>query len=121
MNKQELINRVKKQLNRDSVYGNKLNAIRIHPTESFEHFLAKCIKCWELYQQEKPFWSEVFTKGTNRCKFDILSPVENKTIEISHSDEDIDHSKENYPENLEIEEIKAKEFIDAKLKEYKVV
>ncbi|MFW5902925.1 MAG: hypothetical protein ACOCTT_03485 [archaeon] len=120
MNKQEIINQTKKGLDRDSAFGNHTNCIRPHPTESFFHYMAKCIKCWELYQEKLPFWTEVFTKD-RKCKFDILSPMENKTIEVSHSDDDIKSSKENYPNGLEIEEINAQEFVRKKIREYEVL
>ena len=39
-------------------YNSKENVIKFGENESFEHFLAKCLLCWEAKLEEKDFVTE---------------------------------------------------------------
>ena len=63
----------KLEIDRDS---RQINAIKIHPAESWLHFTEKCKICWELYMNKgHPFLTEAFAKNRS-MKFDIVDLVE---------------------------------------------
>jgi len=65
----------------DSSQFKHLNCIRIHPTESDEHFFKKVEKCRELFKLGHPFLTECWTKD-HKQRFDILDLEMNEDIEI---------------------------------------
>lgn len=71
------------------------NCIRIHPKESKAHFMKKCEVCFQLYQENKPFWTEAYTRNRDR-KFDIIAPTGAGRIEITFKGETHEDSDEEY-------------------------
>lgn len=59
--------------------------VRRHPTESWWHFKMKCKICFQVYEEERPFWTEAHTRN-HRRKFDILDPLGEGVIEIESGD-----------------------------------
>lgn len=58
-----------------------INCIRIHPTESDEHFYKKAIACRWLFKQGHPFLTEAWTEDRKK-RFDIIDLKDDIDIEI---------------------------------------
>lgn len=58
-----------------------INCIRIHPTESDEHFYEKVKVCRALFKEGKPFITEAWTNDRKQ-RFDILNLFDDEDIEI---------------------------------------
>ncbi len=72
-----------------------INCVRIHPTESKEHFLKKCEIAWEIHSEGKPFLTEALTKNKKR-RYDVLDLIDNIAYEVEtgKSNKKNDDSKE---------------------------
>lgn len=69
----------KRKIHRDQY--NHINCIRIHPTESYEHFSEKCELAWNLFKAKKPFLTEAWTSDRKR-RFDVLDLIDDIPYEI---------------------------------------
>lgn len=74
MNKKQLIkaNQIKRELNIHPDSRIHTGCVRIHPTESLKHFMAKCKDCWEAYQLKEAFLTEAWTMDRKR-RFDFVN------------------------------------------------
>ena len=58
-----------------------INCIRIHPTETYEHFIEKCKQVWQLHKIGHDFLTEAWTENRKQ-RFDILDLIDDIDIEI---------------------------------------
>ena len=75
--------------------------IKFSKHETFKHFLAKCLMCYELRQNNTWFYTEAIFKGKG-LRADIFVPSWNQAIEIvsSETKNSIEKKKEDYPVNV---------------------
>jgi len=78
------------------------NAVRISKANTFEHEQAKFLKCWELLQDNKCFYTEAIFANGGRA--DIFCPQDFAVFEILHSETKKEALKkiEKYPDELEV-------------------
>lgn len=94
--KQRTINESLKVLDRS--YHFKENIIKFSKHESFIHFLAKCLVCYEYSKNGIDFYTEcIFKRNKLRC--DIFVPIWNKAVEVVNTETElsIEKKKNNYP------------------------
>ena len=74
MNRKQIIraNQIKTELSLHSDTRIHTNCIRIHPTESFKHFIAKCKDCFEAKRNHQMFLTEAWTADRKR-RFDFVN------------------------------------------------
>lgn len=87
----------------DKSYHYKEDVIKFSEHETFEHFLAKCLLCYELRQTGKHFLTEVIFSNGKRA--DIVSLEDGEALEVLHSE-----TLEMFKEKLETYPIPAKAF-----------
>ena len=80
-NQQITVNNTLRRRDIDPSQQKHINCIRIHPTETENHFVAKCMICWQLYKDKHPFIAEVWTRD-HKQRFDVLDLVDDVDIEI---------------------------------------
>ena len=78
---QERINRLLRELDIHHDQTKHLGCIRIHPTESKEHFLKKAELCYEMYHQRHFFLTEAWTSD-RKIRFDAVNLETGETIEV---------------------------------------
>ena len=81
--------------------------IKFSKHETYEHFLAKCMICYELRQNNLMFLTEaIFKEGKLRA--DIFVPEWNQAIEIvgSETKESIEKKIKGYAANVKVMEAK---------------
>jgi hypothetical protein len=85
-----------------------LNAIRIHPAESREHFLKKCEICFELYKTGCTFVTEALFPNGGRA--DIIDLSSGTIFEIAGSEGggSIYKKWNSYPKTLRFKVIRIK-------------
>lgn len=98
MSNQLIINKnIRKYL--DFGFTNYQNAIKIHGSESKEHFIAKCSLCFDFKRQGRIFITEAKLKGTKFIPDVLLidcEPMEAYEIMKSEKDESIEKKAEKY-------------------------
>ena len=78
-------------------YNSKENVIKFGENESFEHFLAKCLLCWEAKLEEKDFVTEAIFENGKRADILILDDCEAWEILKSESMAEFKAKQESYP------------------------
>jgi hypothetical protein len=80
-NQQRKINEFMRNLDIEPECIKHKNCIKIHSTESWEHFQMKAREAFMIYQMGRPVWTEAYRKDRSR-KFDILDPLGDGIVEI---------------------------------------
>ena len=95
----------------DNAYNKDINVIKFSKHETFEHFLAKCLLCYELIQIEHDFVTEAIFKNNKRA--DIFDLTEGEALEVlkSETNKYFETKTESYP--VEIRPFKAQKIIDS--------
>lgn len=75
------INKVFRDLDLHPSQRKYVNCIRLHPTESLQHFKAKCEICRDMMLHDIPFLTEVWTADQKR-RFDVVDLENGEVIEI---------------------------------------
>ena len=78
-------------------FNSKENCINFGKNESFMHFLAKCLLCWEAHLEEKDFVTEAHFE--NGKKADVLILDDNEAWEVLYSETiaEFKSKQESYP------------------------
>lgn len=100
-------------------FNNKLNVIKFSEKETFDHFLAKCLLCWELKQNKKDFYTEAIF-DQNKGRADIFVPILKEAWEVKNTEKDqsIKTKEAKYP--CKVMSFKAKKIIDFWIKNRKL-
>jgi hypothetical protein len=75
------INKILRERNIDPSQIKHINCIRMHPTESEKHFLAKAKRAFCFYKSKTPFLTEVWTKD-HKKRYDLLHLIDDIDYEF---------------------------------------
>ena len=81
----------------DHSFASKENSIRFGKNENFEHFLAKCLLCWEAMLEKKKFVTEARFENGKRADILILDDCEAWEILGTETVEQFKSKQETYP------------------------
>ncbi len=86
----------------------KINEVRFSKSETQAHISKKVEICCKLTKQEKHFITEgIFKDGSGRCDILILDDFKVVEIVCSEKEESIIRKKQDYPNGLKIEVVRA--------------
>lgn len=75
------INGILREKQIDSSQIKFINCVKIHPTETQEHFMAKALESFKLVKEGYPVLTEVWT-ADHRRRFDLLDLSDGRVIEF---------------------------------------
>ena len=94
---QAIRNRNRQIIEHSNRFGSQSNHIRFSDTESYAHFLRKCVICWELMREGKEFYTEARMLGGGRADIVNLDDGEIIEVVVSEREESIVRKQNNYP------------------------
>ena len=75
----------------------KRDVIKFSQHETFDHFLAKCLLCWEFKQLSQSFVTEsIFANGKRADVFNLSNGTAYEVVK-SESNESIERKRKEYP------------------------